>query len=156
MNLYKIEAEIMNCMEEVDEETGELLNAGRLDALVMERERKIENIACWIKNLKAESEALQKEKKAFEKRQRAVANKADQLKKYLENVLHGQKFITDKVVVSWRRSQQVVVEDWQQVDESYLKYKEPDVDKVGVRQALKDGVELKGVLLVEKNNIQIK
>lgn len=156
MNLYEINNEIMKCMEEVDEETGELLNAEMLDSLVMEREVKIENIACWIKNLAAEAAALKAEKDSFAKRQKVAENRVEQLKRYLGNVLNGEKFSSDKASISFRKSESVEVDDWTKLEKEYLKYKDPEVDKTAVKKALKNGSELQGVHLVEKQNIQIK
>ena len=55
MNLYDIDKAILSC---VDMETGEIIDAEKLDELKMEKEQKIRNIACWVKELKAEAEAL--------------------------------------------------------------------------------------------------
>lgn len=156
MNLYEINAEILACMEEVDEETGELLNWERLDALMMTKDKKIESIACWIKDLVAEGKALKEEKDSFAKRQKAAENKAEQLKQYLTDILQGEKFKSEKVAISWRKSESVEVENWQQLEDDYLKYKEPEVNKTAVKAALKNGLALNGVRLVEKKNIQIK
>ena len=62
MNLYDIDNAILSC---VDMETGEIIDAEKLDELKMEKERKIRNIACWVKELNAEAEALKKQKDAF-------------------------------------------------------------------------------------------
>lgn len=156
MNLYEINAAIMDCMQEVDEETGELLNVEMLDSLLLAKDEKIENIACWIKNLKADAEALKAEKDAFAKRQKAAENKVEQLKQYLRNVLEGEKFSSDKAAISFRKSEVVEIDDWTKLDKDYLKYKDPDVDKSAVKKALKSGCILNGVRLVEKQNIQIK
>lgn len=156
MNLYEINAAIMDCMQEVDEETGELLNVEMLDSLLLARDEKIENIACWIKNLKADAEALKAEKDSFAKRQKAAEKKVEQLKQYLSNVLEGEKFSSDKAAISFRKSEAVEIDDWTKLDKDYLKYKDPDVDKTAVKKALKSGCILNGVRLVEKQNIQIK
>lgn len=156
MNLYDIEQEILDCMEEVDEETGELLNWERLDALVIERDRKIEGLACWIKNLKAKGEALKNEMDSLAKRRKAAENKAQQMKEYLSHVLAGQKFETSKVLISWRKSSSVEVPDIQELDEEYLTYKEPDINRTAIKQAIKSGVSVKGAYIAEKQNIQIK
>ncbi|MFW5631142.1 MAG: siphovirus Gp157 family protein [Acetivibrio ethanolgignens] len=156
MNLYEINAAIMDCMQEVDEETGELLNVEMLDSLLLAKDEKIENIACWIKNLKADAEALKAEKDSFAKRQKAAENKVEQLKQYLSNVLEGEKFSSDKAAISFRKSEAVEIDDWTKLDKDYLKYKDPDVDKSAVKKALKSGCILNGVRLVEKQNIQIK
>ena len=55
MTLYEIDKAIMEC---VDLETGEIIDTEQLDKLTMEREAKLENVACWIKELKVEAEAL--------------------------------------------------------------------------------------------------
>ena len=59
MTIYEIDQAIMNC---VDVETGEIIDTEQLDKLQMERDAKLENVACWIKDLKAEAEALKNEK----------------------------------------------------------------------------------------------
>ena len=77
MTIYDIEAEIMDC---IDQETGEIIDIDRLNALEMERDKKISNVACWIKDLKAEAEAIKAEKQTLDKRQKAAENKAESLK----------------------------------------------------------------------------
>ena len=77
MNLYEIDAAILDC---VDMETGEVIDEDKLDSLSVERDVKIENICCWIKNLKAEAEALKAEKESFAKRQKTAENKMESLK----------------------------------------------------------------------------
>ena len=66
MNLYEIDSEILGC---VDITTGEIFDEDKFEELSLSREAKIENICLWIKNLKAEIEALKAEKDAFAKRQ---------------------------------------------------------------------------------------
>lgn len=58
MNLYEIDLAIEEAFTQaVDPETGEVNDEymAQLDALEMERDRKVENIACFIKNLKADA-----------------------------------------------------------------------------------------------------
>ena len=47
MTLYEIDSSLMSL---VDEETGEILDKEAFDAVVMERDTKIENVALWVKN----------------------------------------------------------------------------------------------------------
>ena len=75
MTIYEIDQAIMEC---VDIETGEIIDTEQLDKLQMERNTKLENVACWIKDLKAEAEALKAEKQALAERQRVAENKARQ------------------------------------------------------------------------------
>ena len=153
MNLYEIDNAILDC---VDMETGEILDVEKLEALSMERDEKIENICLWIKNLKADAEALKEEKMAFAQRQKVAENKMESLKKYLTSYLAGAKFKTAKVQVSFRKSETVEISEGAQVPEEFLKYKEPEVDKTGLKKAIKEGRTFEGVQMVENQNIQIK
>ena len=91
MTIYEIDSAIQKCLT-VDEETGEVaVNEELFSQLHMERERKLENIACWIKDLSAESKAIREEEKALAERRKAVEAKAEKLTEWLQNVLDGQK-----------------------------------------------------------------
>ena len=57
MTLYEIDAAMQEC---IDPETGEV-DAERIEALAMERDKKIENIALWIINIKADIETAKAE-----------------------------------------------------------------------------------------------
>lgn len=152
-SLYEIDAQIMEC---VDFETGEIIDVEKLEQLQMEFSNKVEGIALWIKNLVAEAKMVKEEKDNLAARQKACENKAESLKRYLEQALGGEKFKTSKVSISYRKSESVEVADISLLDDDYLKFKEPEVDKTKIKKALKDGISLEGVTLVEKNNIQIK
>ena len=78
MNLYEIDAEILGC---VDVETGEIFDIDKFEELSMARDAKVENICLWIKNLKAEVEALKAEKDSFAQRQKSAENKMESLKR---------------------------------------------------------------------------
>ena len=156
MNLYDIEYEITNC---VDSETGEIIDEQRLDALQMAREKKIENILLWIKNLKSEAGAIREEEKKLADRRQSDEKKAESLTQYVQNALNGEKFKTSRVVVSYRKSEAVIVDDLQLMQETcdeYLKYKDPEPDKAKIKAALKDGITVPGCHLEERQNITIK
>lgn len=153
MNLYEIESAIMGCW---DEETGEIFDVEKMDKLVMMQEQKIENIACYIKNLDAEAEALKKEKLVFAERQRVAENKREALKKYLSGFLAGGAFKSTKASVSFRKSESVKILNMKEIPEQYLKLAEPTVDKVALKKAIKSGEDISGAELVVTQNIQIK
>ena len=76
MTLYEINNAILEC---VDMETGEIIDSDKLSELQMAFDEKIENVALWIKDLKAESEAIKKrltlsprEEKSAKTRRRAL------------------------------------------------------------------------------------
>ena len=153
MNLYEIDNAILNC---VDMETGEVVDLDKLTTLQMERDQKIENIGCWIKNLLADVEALKAEKENLAKRQKAAENKAASLKGYLSRYLAGEKFKSARVAISYRSNSSVDIAEGAVVPEEYLKYSEPTPDKVGLKAALKSGKEYPGITLVTSQSIQIK
>jgi hypothetical protein len=153
VTLYQIDQAILNC---IDLETGEIIDTEQLDKLTMEREAKLENVACWIKELKAEAEALKAEKMAFAKRQQVAENKMESLKKYLAYALDGQAFKTVRASVTFRKSQAVEIADIYKLDENYLRYKEPEADKTAIKEALKAGQTVAGATLVENTSVIIK
>lgn len=152
-NLYEINDAILAC---VDMETGEIVDEDKLQRLQMDFSDKVEGIACWIKNLLSDAAAIKAEKDILAEREKACKNKAESLKRYLQSALDGEKFKTAKVSISYRKSESVQVDDITKLDEEYLKYEEPSVNKTKVKQALKSGILLQGVQLIENQNIQIK
>ena len=158
MTIYEIDQAIMEC---VDLETGEIIDTEQLDKLQMERDTKLENVACWIKDLKAEAEALKNEKQALAERQRVAENKAESLKKWLAYVLDGQKFSTSKCAVSFIKTEAVEVtkdglNNLMKEHDELLTYKAPEPNKTAIKQAIKDGLSVAGVQLVQNISTIIK
>ena len=158
MTIYEIDQAIMKC---VDLETGEIIDTEQLDKLQMERDTKLENVACWIKDLKAEAEALKNEKQALAERQRMAENKAESLKKWLAYALQGEKFKTTKCAISFRKTEAVEVTDeglnnLMKEHDELLTYKAPEPNKTAIKQALKDGLSVEGVQLIQNTSTIIK
>ena len=158
MKLYEIDNAILDC---IDMETGEVIDIEKLNELQLERDTKIENVACWIKDLKAEAEAIKAEKQALAERQKVAENKAESLKKWLAYALNGEKFKTAKCAVSFRKSESVEVTDagiksLMKEHDELLTYKAPELNKTAIKQALKDGLNVDGVQLVQKTSTIIK
>lgn len=151
--LYEINEEILNC---VDTETGEIIDPEKLSQLQMDFDDKVEGIALWIKDLLSDAAAIKAEKDKLNERQKICENKAKNLKEYLSGFLAGQKFKTPRVAISYRKSESVNVSDIWKIPDDYLKYKDPEPDKTKIKSALKAGVSIPGVELIENRNIQIK
>lgn len=165
MTIWEIDREIEKLVNSVDEETGEVMfDVDALDALQMEREKKIENLALAVKNMKAEAQAIKAEEENLYSRRKALEAKADRAKEYLEYVTNGEGFKSAKVVVSYRNSTVCEVDEdfinWAKEDptraELYLRYSEPKVDKKAVADVLKIGTVLPFASLVTRKNITIK
>ena len=153
MTLYEIDEAILSC---IDQESGEIIDGEKLDALQIERDEKLEGVALWIKDLKAEAEALKAEKQAFADRQKAAENKAESLKKWLSDALAGEKFKTTKVAVSFRKTQSVQVSDIWELEEKFVKVPEPTADKAAIKAAIKAGEDVKGATLIDSISISVK
>ncbi len=157
MKLYEIPGEITDLL---DPETGEITDEEALGKLLRKWNNGVEWLALEVKNSLAEAEALKKEKEAFAARQKTAENRAKSLKNYLSFLLNGEKFKTDRVQISWRRSEQVQTDDefilWALENNAYLRFKEPEVDRAALKDALKQGIEVPHAVLVENQNIQIK
>jgi len=153
-SLYQIDQAILECL---DAETGEIIDAEKLNALFMEKNQKIENVALWIKNLQADALAYKAEKDAFAARQKAAENKVESLKAYLVSALDGQKFSTAKCAVSFRKSEAVQVDDVNSIPAEWIRTKTTiEPDKTAIKAAIKAGQEITGCKLVENTNISIK
>ena len=158
MTIYEIDKEILNC---IDPETGEIIDIDKLNELELERDAKIENVACWIKELKAEAEAIKAEKLALAERQKVAENKAESLKKWLAFALNGEKFKTAKCSVSFRKTESVEVTDeglsnLMKEHDELLTYKAPEPNKKAIKDALKDGLSVQGVRLECNTSVIIK
>ena len=162
MQLYRIANGIKNCFKVyentvVNEETGEIFDADYLDQLKMKKEAKVDNIACWIKELEAEAEALKKQEEGFAVRRKRAERRAASLKDYLTFWVGGENMKLKRSEVRWRKSTSVTIMNENAIPETFKKQKITEViDKTGIKNALKKGEAVDGATLTEKQNIQIK
>lgn len=163
MKLFDIDEKLAACVKldesrVVDTESGEIIDLEAIAALEMERDKKIENLGCWYKNLLADAEALKAQKNAFAEREKAAKAKAESLKGFLGRYLNGKKFESAKVAMSFRKSEAVEFDAKciGDVPEEFLKFKDPELDKVAVKKAIKAGETVPGCELVQRQNLQIK
>jgi len=160
--LYEIDQEILDC---VDMETGEILDSEKLDALQMERDRKLEGVALWVKDLNAEAAAVKEEADKLTARKKALDNKISALKTWLLYALRGEKLKTPRCNVYQTHSQKLTVENegalirflqTLEKPERFLRFKDPELRKDDIKNALKDGYEIPGAALEETESVVIK
>jgi hypothetical protein len=156
-SIYQIRREIEDFEYECDPETGELLNALEWDKLNMAYEEKVENIACFIKNLTSDIADFKAEEANLAARRKTLERKAEFLKRLLLDNMDGQKFSTVKCAVSFRKSEAVQVDDVNHIPAEMLRIKTTyEPDKTAIKAAIKSGREINGCKLVENTSIQIK
>ena len=160
--LYEIDAAILAA---VDQETGEILDVEKLDALQMEREAKLEGVALWVKDLKAEAEAVKAEADKLTARKKSLENKIDGLKQWLLYALNGEKLKTARCNVYQTHSQKVVIDDEKALidmfmtspfGEKFLRVKDPEIDKTALKDSMKQGYEYEFAHLEETESVVIK
>ncbi len=163
--LYEIDYNLYQLLENemvVDEETGEILfEESDIDNLLLSRDQKLENTACYIKNLMSDIDQIKAEEKSLKERRQTKEKKAERLKSYLANsmLLFGdKKFETPRVALSFRKSKQVEIEPNTHLPQEYIKVKvEESPDKTKLKDAiLKQGIVIDGVKVIEKENLQLK
>ena len=158
MTLYEIDKDIQVLINE----DGEIEDIERFDALVMERNKKIENVGCWVKNLPAEVAAMKEEKKRLEDSIQSKGRMIDSLEWWLDKELNGQKFESQRVAISYRKSKAVEIQD-----EAVFKAWAMDyvlallkviytIDKTGVKNYIASGAECPCVEIVERKSMQVK
>ena len=169
MTLYDIDAQIAaldGAAEDdmlIDAETGELISVSQaLDALRMEREEKLENVACWVKNLCAEADAIREEENRLVKRRKAAETKAANLKSWLLAAMTREDGTTDKlktgrVVVSVKRNPPSTVVDEALLPSTYKVAKITyQANKELIKRELLAGGEVPGAHLEYGRSVIIK
>ena len=166
--LYEINKSIEDLLNATtDPDSGELLDFESLDALLLERDQKIESVILYRKDVAAELAAVDAEIATLTARKKRLSKTVDGLDGYLTNALGGQKFATAKCEASFRKSEvaDIAEEDvakfieWAKGTFNFevISHKETDTpNKAVIKKMLKAGEELPYCRLVEKQNIQIK
>ena len=159
-NLFEIDKAIMDAWDAcVDPETGEIDESkyAEMEALQVEFDTKVENLACWAKNLTSDAVQLKAEAAAMADRAKAAERKAESLKRYIAAALKGSKFETPRVSIGWRKSTAVMIAEGAQIPQEYVRTKvTSEPDKAAIKAALVAGKEIDGCVLETRNNITLK
>lgn len=164
MNLYEIEKEYAEIVNELYENGGELTPEieGRMAENAMSFEEKGENYMKAIRNLEADSKRFDEEKKFYDDKAKRAAKTADTLKRILVVAMQNRdlkKKDFGSMSASLRRSESVNINDnfFADVNAKYIREKvTKEPDKVAIKEAIKNGVEILGASLDEKYSLQIK
>lgn len=169
MTLYDIDAQIAaldGAAEDdmlIDQDTGELISVSQaLDALRMERETKLENVACWVKNLISEADSIREEENRLAKRRKAAETKAANLKSWLLAAMTREDGTTDKlktgrVMVSVKRNPPSTVVDDALLPSTYKVAKITyQANKELIKRELLAGGEVPGAHLEYGRSVIIK
>lgn len=165
MSLYEIDANIrsmLDSMYDSMDETGEIPDGDfeALEAMNMARNAKIDNIACYIKELDARAKARKAESDRLKKLADADAKKVERLKAYLTRSMvesGNLTFDSERTHITFRKSESASIPDESLIPKKWMvKNVEYKPDKKGILAFLKGGGKVKGATLETKQNIQIK
>jgi len=164
MKLYEIENRIQEVIENgfsVDEETGELFESQDLEALEVTKAEKCLNVGKYVKNLLGELSMVENERKALQAREKALKNKVDSLKNYLEFYAYDQNFTDGAVKIKFTKQadELLIKKDLSEIPDLFIRTKPEvkEVNKVELKKFLKDGNSVEYAELVErKKKVTIK
>lgn len=160
MKLYQISDAIRQALDhiELNEETGEILSADELHAVEAEAAEKIEATALYLRELDAEAKAAKEEADRMLARVKSMQKRSDYLKAMLLDALHATgKVKTGRVTVSIRTTKAVEIAEGADLPEAYTTVKTTvSPNKVAIKQALLDGVEVPGCHIEERESVQIR
>lgn len=160
MKLYEIAPALRFALDDivVDEETGEILSSDALHAVEAQAAEKIEATALYLRELDAEARAAKEEADRMLDRVKSMQKRSDYLKAMLLDALHATgKVKTARVSVSIRTTQAVAIDEGANLPEAYTTVKHiVSPNKVAIKQALLDGVEVPGCHLEARESVSIR
>lgn len=160
MKLYEISDAIRAALDhiELDEETGEILQADALHAVEAEANDKIEATALYLRELDAEAKAAKDEADRMIARVKSMQKRSDYLKSMLLDALHATgKVKTARVTVSIRTTKAVEIAEGADLPEAYTTVKTTvSPNKTAIKNALSAGIEVPGCHIEERESVQIR
>lgn len=172
---YGIAEQLAKVVEEgfsFNEETGEVyFTTDDLDALNMAFEEKIDSLSGLYELYGDRAKSLKERSKDISEKAKRFENKSESIKKYIDSLMKiagktklevGDKSLSYRKSVSSDIYDTKQLVDWIEADEdrkkNYYTYKEPEISKKNLGDALKKNIEtdIPGFRLVENDNLQIK
>lgn len=162
MRLHEYNQEIEKALSSltINEETGEVTGYDAVEKVETDFDDKLESMVCFYKDLLAEIDAFKAEEKNLKARRESLEKRAVSLKTYIAACMvdaEKEKFSSPKCKVSFRASQETIIDDIDLIPEAYQKTKTTiSADKTMISKAIAEGLEIPGAHVVNKQNIQIK
>ena len=155
-NIYEITQDYLRIMEMASEpELDPEMIADTFEAIDGELEIKAENYAKVMKNLEGDIAALKAEEERLSKKRKAIENNIKRIKLALQEAMEitgKTKFKTELFSFGIQKNAPSVVidaADIRDIPEEYLKFKEPEIDKTAIKNAINAGVNFEGLAHLE-------
>jgi hypothetical protein len=128
----------------------------KLDELNFQKEKKVLDIAKYIKTLKAKSDAIKNEMDILNKRYKSYNNYTIHLRQYLKlSIPIGSKYEDSSTKISWRKSDSVNVFDIDSIPDRFIETKKY-AHLLDIKKEIKAGNIVPGASLSHNNNITIR
>lgn len=162
LRLYEIADQYKFLLDELyDEETGVVneTTLERLKELKDPLETKCINVVKIFKQIDAEREAIEKERKAMAVREKSLKDQVERLKYYLQSNMERCKINEIKcpqfLIKLQKNPPSVETYDESQIPDEYKKISVSyDIQKI--KEDLKKGEDIPGVRLIQNNSVRIK
>lgn len=165
MKLYELSQKYYEALESaIDTESGEIRSEDlfeQLNQIADDLENKVLDIACLIKDIDADSEKLKAEEERLKKRRKALENKSEYLRAYIQsNIPEGKKYENERAKIAWKKSTKTIC-DLKEEELIRLRESFPELVKVKYEPALtemKKYIEvtpIEGITNLKKYNLQI-
>ena len=161
MKLYEIPEQYRQALEsiDVDEETGEIVNADALNQFEMDAKEKIENAALFVRELERESQAISEEAERMRNRAKAVERKAERIKSLILTALQpfDGRVKTQRITVYERHTDVVKIVEGSTLPDAYVTKKVTlSPNKTELKRAIKAGATIDGVTLEDSVSVVMR
>ena len=155
-NIYELTQDYLRLLEMAeDPDLDPEVIADTFEGIEGELEIKAENYAKVMKNLEGDIAALKAEEERLAKKRKAIENNIKRMKLALQEAMEitgKTKFKTELFSFGIQKNAPSVVidaADIRDIPEDYLKFKEPEVDKTAIKNAINAGVDFEGLAHLE-------
>lgn len=158
MKLYEL-AQQYNTLLDVAEEIDSVTLQDTLESIQEAIDDKAENIAKLIRSLQADTEVIKLEEKRLADRRRAIENRIESIKYYLQNKLEVagiDKVKRPTVTVSIANNPPSVKVIDEKLLTAYMVQQEPTLDKKAILADLKDGKQVEGAELFRSKGLRFR
>lgn len=160
--IFKINNTIAQLLSDCVNDEGEIIDEQLFQYLESIQNEGIELAGRGILYLKAQAKALSEEIKRLKEIQEKIDKTENALEKFLRRY-EGQKFEFNGLIISWRKSSAVEIDDFEvninELEKEYpqLVVTKKELKKSEIKNLFKDKKTLpKGIKIVEKLNLQVK
>jgi SpoVK/Ycf46/Vps4 family AAA+-type ATPase len=159
MRLYELSQNYLQLMNMIEDMEDDALK-DTLESIEDEIHSKAENIAKLMRNIDGDIDAIKTEEKRLADRRKALENRKNGLKQYVEDQLNltgidKVKTATFTIAIQ-NNPPSVHIDDHEHIPTTYWVAQEPKLDKKLLLQYLKDGNEINGVRLVQNRSLRIR